>query len=218
MGLKAKDEDTEDAVEDDGDVVITAEDTSEQIKEENVAKCSKCLKNSFRYRHDGFCGKCVNQDVIDVAEQEQLEGAIKCRKCSKPKFRSRNALLCSDICQADIELPVPIATKATPIKFQEKEEEMSIVKKEIVKKDTLMEKKEEKQAKKSKKKEAREKRRKEKQERKLAKKNKKFGYPPNSPGWTVTSESSKVSTSSEDPVALGPLGYLFQALIVANTW
>merc|ERR1712037_289975 len=197
MGLKAKDEDTEDAVEDDGDVVITAEDTSEQIKEENVAKCSKCLKNSFRYRHDGFCGKCVNLDVIAVAEQEQLEGAIKCRKCSKPKFRSRNALLCSDICQADIELPVPIATKATPIKFQEKEkEEMSIVKKEIVKKDTLMEKKEEKQA----------------------KKNKKFGYPPNSPGWAVTSESSEVSTSSEDPVALGPLGQLFQALIVANTW
>jgi len=205
--------------EDEGDVVITADDASQQIKEENVAKCSKCLKNSFRYRHDGFCGKCVNLDVIAVAEQEQLEGAIKCRKCSKPKFRSRNALLCSDICQADIELPVPIATKATPIKFQEKEkEEMSIVKKEIVKKDTLMEKKEEKQAKKNKKKEAREKRRKEKQERKLAKKNKKFGYPPNSPGWAVTSESSEVSTSSEDPVALGPLGQLFQALIVANTW
>merc|ERR1712037_856332 len=219
MGLKAKDEDTEDAVEDDGDVVITAEDTSEQIKEENVAKCSKCLKNSFRYRHDGFCGKCVKQDVIEVAEQEELDSAVKCRKCSKPKFRSRNALLCSDICQADVELPVNIATNATPIKFQEKEkEEMSIVKKDIVKKDTLMEKKEEKQAKKNKKKEAREKRRKEKQERKLAKKNKKFGYPPKSPGWAVNPESSEVSTSSEDPVALGPLGQLFQALIVANTW
>ena len=185
-----------------------------------MAKCSKCLKNSFRYRHDGFCGKCVNLEVIAVAEQEQLEGAIKCRKCSKPKFRSRNALLCSDICQADIELPVPIATKATPIKFQEEKEEMSIVKNEIVKKDTMMDKKEEKQAKKSKKKEAREKRRKEKQERKLAKKNKKFGYPPNSPGWSVTSSSSsKVSSSSEDqPVTLGPLGQLFQAIIVANTW
>jgi len=207
--------------EDEDDVVITADDASEQIKEENVAKCSKCLKNSFRYRHDGFCGKCVNLEVIAVAEQEQLEGAIKCRKCSKPKFRSRNALLCSDICQADIELPVPIATKATPIKFQEKEkEEVSIVKKEIVKKDTLMDKKEEKQAKKSKKKEAREKRRKEKQERKLAKKNKKFGYPPNSPGWAVTSsESSRVSSSSEDqPVTLGPLGQIYQALFVANTW
>jgi len=218
-----KSEDVEDETgdnEDEDDVVITAEDASEQIKEENMAKCSKCLKNSFRYRHDGFCGKCVNLDVIAVAEQEQLEGAIKCRKCSKPKFRSRNALLCSDICQAEIELPVPIATKATPIKFQEKEkEEIGIVKKEIVKKDTLMEKKEEKQAKKSKKKEARERRRKEKQERKLAKKNKKFGYPPNSPGWSVTSESSEVSSSSEDPaVNLGPLGQLFQALIVANTW
>merc|ERR1712083_213141 len=116
-------------------------------------------KNSFRYRHDGFCGKCVKQDVIDVAEQEELDSAVKCRKCSKPKFRSRNALLCSDICQADVELPVNIATNATPIKFQEGKEEESAV-----------DKKEKKQAKKNKKKEARERRRKEKQERKLAKK------------------------------------------------
>merc|ERR1712088_945435 len=174
------------------DIVITAEDTSEKIKEENVGKCSKCLKSSFRYRHDGFCGKCVDLDVIDVDEQEELEGAIKCRKCRKPKFRSRNALLCSDICQADVELPVPIATKATPIKFQ--------------------------QAKKNKKKEAREKRRKEKQERKLAKKNKKFGYAPGSPGWSVTSESTMDKESNpEGNVSLGPLGELFKAIIVANT-
>merc|ERR1711902_371115 len=172
--VKEKDEDVEEEIaEEVEDIVITAEDTSEKIKEENVGKCSKCLKSSFRYRHDGFCGKCVDLEVIDVDEQEELEGAIKCRKCRKPKFRSRNALLCSDICQADVELPVPVATKATPIKFQE-----------------------EKEAKKNKKKEAREKRRKEKQERKLAKKNKKFGYPPNSPGWAVNSESSEVSTSS----------------------
>merc|ERR1712018_1037244 len=151
---------------------------------------------------------------MGVAEQEELEGAIKCRKCSKPKFRSRNALLCSDICQADIQLPVPIATKATPIKFQE--EDKGDMKKGIVKKDTLMDKKEEKQAKKNKKKEAREKRRKEKQERKLAKKNKKFGYAPNSPGWAT--ESPEVSPSSGQHVALGPLGQLFQAIIVANTW
>merc|ERR1712203_103795 len=126
---------------------------------------------------------CVDLEVIDVDEQEELEGAIKCRKCRKPKFRSRNALLCSDICQADVELPVPIATKATPIKFQEEKEESSVVKKEVDKKEL-------KQAKKNKKKEAREKRRKEKQERKLAKKNKKFGYAPGSPGWSVTSEST----------------------------
>jgi len=44
----------DETAEDEEDVVITAEDTSEQIKEENVGKCSKCLKNSFRYRHDGF--------------------------------------------------------------------------------------------------------------------------------------------------------------------
>merc|ERR1711972_457948 len=178
---------------------------------ENVGKCSKCLKSSFRYRHDGFCGKCVDLEVIDVDEQEELEGAIKCRKCRKPKFRSRNALLCSDICQADVELPVPIATKATPIKFQEEKEESSVVKKEVVKKDTLMDKKELKQAKKN---------RKEEQERKLAKKNKKFGYPPGSPGWSLTSESTmeKENTAAGNNVSLGPLGELFKAIIVANTW
>merc|ERR1712193_514866 len=143
---------------------------------------------------------------IEVAEQEELDSAVKCRKCSKPKFRSRNALLCSDICQADVELPVNIATNATPIKFQE--EESAGDKKEIVKKDTLMDKKEEK----------RERRRKEKQERKLAKKNKKFGYPPNSPGWSVASETSKDDESVEDLVTPGPLGQLFRAIIVANTW
>merc|ERR1712027_237773 len=136
------------------------------------------------------------------------------------KFRSRNALLCSDICQADVELPVPIATKVTPIKFQEEKEESSVVKKEVVKKDTLMDKKELKQAKKNRKKEAREKRRKEKQERKLAKKNKKFGYPPGSPGWSLTSESTmeKENTAEGNNVSLGPLGELFKAIIVANTW
>jgi len=220
--VKEKDEDVEEEIaEEVEDIVITAEDTSEKIKEENVGKCSKCLKSSFRYRHDGFCGKCVDLDVIDVDEQEELEGAIKCRKCRKPKFRSRNALLCSDICQADVELPVPIATKATPIKFQEEKEESSVVKKEVVKKDTLMDKKELKQAKKNKKKEAREKRRKEKQERKLAKKNKKFGYAPGSPGWSVTSESTmdKENNNKEgNNVSLGPLGELFKAIIVANTW
>merc|ERR1711978_623232 len=111
------------------------------------------------------------------------------------------------------------ATKATPIKFEEEEEEGGVVKKEVVKKDTLMDKKELKQAKKNRKKEAREKRRKEKQERKLAKKNKKFGYPPGSPGWTVTSESTmdKESTAEGNNVSLGPLGELFKAIIVANT-
>merc|ERR1719245_2095769 len=78
--VKERDEGVEEEIaEEVEDIVITAEDTSEKIKEENVGKCSKCLKSSFRYRHDGFCGKCVDLEVIDVDEQEELEGAIKCR-------------------------------------------------------------------------------------------------------------------------------------------
>merc|ERR1712105_65825 len=63
---------TEAAEDDLGDVVITADEPGQEIKEENIFKCHKCLKNQFRYRHDSFCGKCVTQDIIDVNEQEKL--------------------------------------------------------------------------------------------------------------------------------------------------
>merc|ERR1712117_213054 len=84
-------------------VEVIANEPSNKIKEENIEKCDKCLKSTFRYRHDGFCGKCVSNNIIDVNEQQEINDAMRCRKCRKLKFRSRNALLCSDICQADVE-------------------------------------------------------------------------------------------------------------------
>ena len=40
---------------------IHADEPSADVKPQNIPKCIKCLKNSFRFRHDGFCGKCVTQ-------------------------------------------------------------------------------------------------------------------------------------------------------------
>lgn len=196
------------------EVVVLGGDPSDQIKEENVVKCSKCLKNSFRYRHDGFCGKCVQQEVINVKEQEELETAIRCRKCGKQKFRSRNALLCTDICSAHIELP--ITTEATAIDKYTK-------KKEVEKKDSVLKKKEtdkmnKKLKKKNQKQEEREKRRQEKQQRKLEKKNKKFGYVPASWSSSRPSQGVAVEQAGVEVAQLGPLGHILQAIIMANTW
>ena len=72
------------------------------IKEENVEKCNKCLKPAYKFRHDGFCGKCSAQGVIDAAEAEDLTEAINCKKCLKPKFRARNEDLCKSTCAEEI--------------------------------------------------------------------------------------------------------------------
>jgi len=196
------------------EVVLLGGDPTDEIKEENVVKCSKCLKNSFRYRHDGFCGKCVHQEVINVKEQEELETAIRCRKCNKQKFRARNALLCTDVCSTHVELP--IATKATPIEKYAK-------KKEVEKKDSVLKKKEtdklnKKLKKKNQKQEEREKRRQEKQQRKLEKKNKKFGYVPASWSSSSSSQGVAVEQAGVEVAQLGPLGHILQAIILANTW
>jgi hypothetical protein len=165
-----------------------------------VGKCNKCLNSSFRYRHDGFCGKCVHQDVIDVHEQEELDGAVKCRKCNKSKFRARNALMCSKVCAVKVEPPI-----VTNI----------ITSSEKVKDNKEMSQKSHKKRKKSQKKEEREKRRKEKQQRKLAKKNKKFGYNTDFVGAT---NQNKVTTAAEAQASLGPWGELLKAIIIQNTW
>merc|ERR1712080_39998 len=167
-----------------GDVTVTAEDSSETIKGENFNKCFKCLKSSFRYRHDGFCGKCVQQKVIEVTEQERLDD-VRCSKCDKPKFRGRNSLFCSDICDVTVETPVPtqpspghIYKETTEMEESEKKDKKEIYKKKKQEKIDKTEGKYIKQKKKKLKQEERERRRKEKQTRKLEKKNKKFGSAP----------------------------------------
>jgi len=80
---------TNEAMEEDsdGDAVVTAEDSSNMVKPENRDKCDKCLKMSFRYRHDNFCSKCLSNNLINEEEQTKLDDIIRCKKCRKTKFR-----------------------------------------------------------------------------------------------------------------------------------
>jgi len=183
-----------------GDIVITANEPTNTIKEENIFKCQKCLKNQFRYRHDGFCGKCVIHDIIDVQEQEKLNTAIRCKKCQKVKFRSRNTLFCTAGCDVRVEQPKTTKKVTTTEKIVVDLERNG-------EKDEFKKKKEKKKA-------EREQRRKEKQQRKLEKKRKRFGLTTNFSEPTVQDTPAKDPLDSEVDV----WGEILKVLVIANTW
>merc|ERR1719411_2394430 len=84
---------------DDGGDMTEEEDDGDAIKEENKAKCEKCLAPIFRSKHDKFCVKCVSTGIIDTSEQEQIATALKCKKCkTKHKFRARHSDFCDNHC------------------------------------------------------------------------------------------------------------------------
>merc|ERR1711953_548404 len=93
------------------DVILTLPDSSDKIKPQNIEKCDKCLKLTFRYRHTGFCGKCVKNNYIDLEEQQQLSEAQHCSKCRKTKFRSRYQLFCANNCPSALEEQTVEATE-----------------------------------------------------------------------------------------------------------
>ena len=196
------------------DVEVTANEPSDTIKDENIDKCDKCLKSTFRYRHDGFCGKCVSNNIIDVNEQQEINDAMRCKKCMKPKFRSRHLLFCSDNCYEEMKTTTtststvpPSTTSQTTTTAAPKKSEMSNQDSNTNKKikvDKYKNKGKDEPSKnknKEKKQKRREQKRKEKQERKLLKQKKKYGQ-----------------TTDSDVEPLGPLGNVLKYLIVANTW
>merc|ERR1712083_486005 len=182
-------------------VEVIANEPSDKIKAENIEKCDKCLKSTFRYRHDGFCGKCVSNNIIDVNEQQEINDAMRCKKCKKPKFRSRHLLFCTDNCYEETvttststtrssELTTTSKTTPTPPPYIKSDTD--IVEDEMIRFKNR-----------AKKQKRREQKRKEKQQRKLLKKQKK--------------KSGQLSDYDE-AVRLGPLGNVLKYLIVANTW
>merc|ERR1712117_346235 len=96
-------------------IEIIANEPSDKIKDENIEKCDKCLKSTFRYRHDGFCGKCVSNNIIDVNEQQEINDAMRCKKCRKPKFRSRHLLFCIDNCYEETVTTSTTTTRSSEL-------------------------------------------------------------------------------------------------------
>merc|ERR1712083_1118257 len=182
-------------------VEVIANEPSDKIKEENIEKCDKCLKSTFRYRHDGFCGKCVSNNIIDVNEQQEINDAMRCKKCKKPKFRSRHLLFCTDNCYEEIA-----STSTTTIKSLELSTTRitTTTAAPTTKSDTKNTRDEMIRFKnREKKQKRREQKRREKQQRKLLKRQKK--------------KNGELADNSE-AVKLGALGNVLKYLIVANTW
>jgi len=200
---------------DNEDVEVTAFEPSDKIKAENIDKCDKCLKSTFRYRHDGFCGKCVSNSIIDVNEQQEINDAMRCKKCTKPKFRSRHLLFCSDNCYEEVKSTTTTTTTTTTTPSTTSEQPKVKVSSFSAMKNTVPNMKTKNQIKvkedknKSKNKEMKQKRRdqrrKEKKQRKLMKQKNKSGQ---------TFENA----DSSEAAKLGPLGNVLKYLIVANTW
>merc|ERR1719361_2434372 len=106
---------------DDGGDMNVEEEDGDAIKEENKAKCEKCLAPIFRSKHDKFCVKCVSAGIIDTSEQEQIATALKCKKCkTKDKFRARH----SDFCENHCMEATPSTTEEAVVEEEEEEEMM----------------------------------------------------------------------------------------------
>jgi len=198
----------------DDDVEVTANEPSNKIKEENIDKCDKCLKSTFRYRHDGFCGKCVSNGIIDVTEQQAINDAMRCKKCKKPKFKSRHLLFCSDNCFEEMRTTSTTTVRTTTRTTSTTTSTVTtthVPRRSIF--DILTKKKHKGDKHKAKdgmemfrnkeqKQKRREQKRKEKQKRKLLKQKKKL---------------DQTLVTPED-LTLGPLANVLKYLIVANTW
>jgi len=96
-----------------GTSVSDNQESSSHVKPENRDKCDKCLKMSFRFRHDNFCGKCEDNGLIDTVEQAELDNIVRCKKCAKTKFRTRHSLFCSATCPSDDKVSTTSTTTTT---------------------------------------------------------------------------------------------------------
>ncbi|XP_023338578.1 cilia- and flagella-associated protein 251 [Eurytemora carolleeae] len=183
-----------------------AEMSAEIIKEENVEKCQKCLKPTFKFKHEAFCGKCAAQKIIDAEEAEELSDAIQCKKCLKAKYKARHEEFCSNEC-VDME-----EEKEVEKKVEEKEEEIVTESVKMVDAEEDEEKEEEEVEASS-------------TENQVNKKNKnkrkknKNQNKKNANKFTTEMDEEKVEeTTTMKIVELGPLGNLIKALVVQNTW
>merc|ERR1712083_1191025 len=54
-------------------------DNNEVDQSDNLDRCHKCAKPSFKFKKEFYCSKCVQQGVITVEEEKP----VHCRKCRK---------------------------------------------------------------------------------------------------------------------------------------
>ena len=179
--------------------------SAEEIKLENIEKCQKCLKPTFKSKHAAFCGKCAAQNIIDSDEAEELSDAIQCKKCLKAKYKARHEEFCSNECT---DMEEDAVTEADIPMEKVKQEESATEDVQQAEEEEATETPVPTNSGKNKKNQSRN-----KNKNKNKKERNKFAS-------TISDEDIKVdeATTQSTTVDLGPLGNLIKALVVQNTW
>ena len=84
-----------DAVEED-----ESDDDTEEVENEtadNMDRCHKCLKQSYQFKKEFYCAKCVREGVVKLSQDKP----VKCKKCRKGNYRAKNKDFCSAECPVE---------------------------------------------------------------------------------------------------------------------
>ena len=87
---------------------------------DNLDRCHKCAKPSFKFKKEFYCSKCVQQGVIKAEEEKP----VHCRKCRKVSYRAKNGDFCEALCSVETAME-PIEGEATMDDATTEEENMT---------------------------------------------------------------------------------------------
>ena len=86
-----------------------SEDDTEEVEDEtadNMDRCHKCLKQSYQFKKEFYCAKCVREGVVKLSQDKP----VKCKKCRKGNYRAKNKDFCSAECPVESAMEVMEAT------------------------------------------------------------------------------------------------------------
>ena len=111
--------DDEESIEDE-DEEEDDNDNNEVDQSDNLDRCHKCAKPSFKFKKEFYCSKCVQQGVIKVEEEKP----VHCRKCRKVSYRAKNGEFCEALCSVETAME-PIEDEAAMDEATTEEENMT---------------------------------------------------------------------------------------------
>ena len=83
-----------------------SEDDTEEVEDEtadNMDRCHKCLKQSYQFKKEFYCAKCVREGVVKLSQDKP---PVKCKKCRKGNYRAKNKDFCSAECPVESAMEV----------------------------------------------------------------------------------------------------------------
>merc|ERR1712083_316574 len=86
---------------DDAAEIEQHDENTEHEEHENYKNCHKCHKESFKYRKDLFCDKCIKKGLVNL--EKDVGKKPHCKKCKKSKFRNKNGDFCKMKCPNEMD-------------------------------------------------------------------------------------------------------------------